>query len=611
MRLSAGAAILRAGQHRFKVSDGSSDVVGSENPGWNKGFAVTARRLRRFVAGAACVALLAGCAATTQKPGPGGHPLDRASIGVRPVPTEQDLPLHVLDGQFKLQAGEVRDGARAYVRAALLSDDLKLVEQATQLALLAGEWDAARQAALRWSSLSPGNPGVLQADAWIALGQRRDDEAFAAFGRLLDTVGDQGWRLTGQALMAAPDKSQAAALLARLATPQRLAANELDWVAMSQLAFRLGDKRMAQALSDDSVQRFHGVESYAWNAHLAIDVGEHAMARDIYAEGLRRHPHDSRLRTSHAALLAEMGDAGGAARSLAGGQQDDATYAARMTYAALADDKSVLQSLYREVRAAGAPTTAARRYLLGQLAELTGDHVAALAWYRQVSDDDERWFDAQLRQAVVLDASGRLDEALDFARRLQAETGIDNDSVAKAFLLEGDLFKRHRRETEARATYDRALGFMPDHDGLLYSRALLAAAAGDVTTAETDLRKLIAKKPDDAAALNALGYTLADKTDRLDEALTLIEAAFRLEPDEPSIIDSLGWVQFRSGHHMEAVATLRRAYEKFPDPEVASHYADALWAIGEREQARSVLAEALRRDPDSTIVAETMRRLKP
>lgn len=557
------------------------------------------------------ITLLPGCAQVPAvRPGPmpdSGIP----GLSVRPVAEDQDLPLQLLDGQFKLQGGDIKGGAHAYVRAAALSQDPALAEQATQLALAAGEWDLARLAADRWQVLAPSSPGVLQARAWIALGSGQDEAAQAAFVRLVDTGGDQAWRLLGQALLGAPDKGKAAAVLSRLATPQRLGNQAVTWLAMSQLAFKLGDKRTAQDLSDQAVMRFHDVESYAWNAFLAVDLGDKAMARDIYAEGLRHQPSSPRLRTGYASLLADLGDERGAAKTLAGGVQDDLTYTARMTYAARAEDKAALAALYREVRADKAAHTPLRLYLLGQLAELNDDYPGALGWYREVPLDDERWFDAQLRQAVVLDQSGQVDEALEFVRRLQSESGLENDAVAKLFLLEADLLKRHQRNAEARAVYDRALSFLPEDTRLLYSRALVAASTGDVAVAEADLRRVIAQKPDDAAALNALGYTLADRTDRLDEALQLIEQAYQLQPDEASIIDSLGWVQFRLGRHAEAVVTLKKAYEMFADPEVAAHYAEALWVSGNRELALKVLADARGKEPDSAILRETQQRLKP
>ncbi len=540
-----------------------------------------------------------------------GDPAAAGDIKVDPVSADRDLPLQVLDGQFKLQAGDIKGGAAAYLRAALLSDDPQLAEQATQLALVAANWNAADRAANRWHELAPTAQGVDQARGWLALGRGNSDAALDAFAGLIAKPGGKGWQMLGQALLAARDKAKAAELLSKLATPERLGDEELTWVAMSQLAFKLGDKFRAQDLSDQAVVKFHGVDSTGWNAQLALDRGDAMMARDIYGEGLRRNPESPRLRVAYAALLAQFGDEAAAAQALSAGKQDDLTYAARMAYAVRADDKPALAAIYLEVLDDKATRAPARHFLLGQLAELNEDYAKAADWYRKIPVDDQRWFDAQSRLSVTLDQSAKTDDALEIVRRLQSEPGLDNEAVGKAYLLEADILKRHGRDAEASAVYDRALSYLPDDTRLLYSRALLAASSGDVKVAEADLRNVIEQEPDNAAALNALGYTLADRTQRLTEALALIERAYALSPDEPSIIDSMGWVQFRLGRKEEAVATLKRAYDKFPDPEVAAHYAEALWATGRRDMANKVLADAMRAAPDNALLLDARKRLKP
>ena len=571
--------------------------------------ASSTRVAQTWLLAVACVVLTACSSAPIKPPASGVMPA--GAINVKPVAEDRDLPLQLLDGQFKLQAGDIKGGAAAYVRAALLSGDPQLAEEATQLALVVADWDTAARAVEHWQKLARNADGVEQARGWLALGRGDSDKAQKIFSALIAKPGNKGWQLLGQALLAAPDKAKSAELLSQLATPERLGTDETTWVAMSQLAFKLGDKRRAQDLSDQAVMRFHGIESTAWNAQMALDRGDRMMARDIYGEGLRRQPDSARLRVGYAALLAELGDEPAAAKVLAEGKQDDLTYSARMAYAVRGENKTALVAIYSEVQADSAPHTPARLFLLGQLSELNEKFDAAASWYREVPLEDPRWLDAQLRLSVVLDQGGKTAEALQVARRLESESGLDNVAVGKAFLLEADLLKRHKRGADARKVYDRALDFLPDDTRLLYSRALMAASSGDLKVAEADLRKVLEQEPENAAALNALGYTLADQTDRLDEALKLIEQAHKLSPDEPSIIDSLGWVQFRLGRKEEAVATLKRAYDKFADAEVAGHYAQALWATGQRDMARKVLADALEKTPDDAQLRAVQKRLKP
>ena len=149
----------------------------------------------------------------------------------------------------------------------------------------------------------------------------------------------------------------------------------------------------------------------------------------------------------------------------------------------------------------------------------------------------------------------------------------------------------------------------PNDLNLLYTRAMLAEKRDDLAQLETDLRYIIQREPEHAMALNALGYTLADRTTRYEEARELIEKAHQLNPDDPAILDSLGWVNYRQGNLDEAERLLRQALEKFPDHEVAAHLGEVLWAQGKQRDARRVWRDALSATPDSPILRDTLLRL--
>jgi len=138
---------------------------------------------------------------------------------------------------------------------------------------------------------------------------------------------------------------------------------------------------------------------------------------------------------------------------------------------------------------------------------------------------------------------------------------------------------------------------------------MLAEKRGNLDQLERDLRFIIEREPDNAMAINALGYTLADRTERHQEALELIEQAYRINPDDPAIMDSLGWVHFRLGNLQEAERHLRKAYAQFADHEVAAHLGEVLWVRGERREARTIWAQALQKEPDSAILRSTLKRL--
>ena len=532
---------------------------------------------------------------------------------VAPIAVEQDLLLKLLSAQFALQSNDVAAAAQGFARAADLSTDARLAEEATRLALAARDWPLATKSVARWQVLAPAAPGIQQARAWIALGEGRADVAHDALASLASRGDDQSWRLLAQALLNAPDKPLAAGVLRRLATPERLASTESNWVAMSQLAFKLDDKPLARQLADAAVSRFHGADGYAWSARLALDSGDKASARATYAESLRRQPESLRLRGGYAALLADQGDNAGAARVLAAGTQDDTTYAARAAYAARAEDFRMLRALYREVQADAGARSGKRQYLLGQIAEMIDRREEALGWYRGITSDDEHGFDAQMRATMVLGELGRTDDAIGQLHRLAELSAGDRLQQRNVWLLEADLLARAKRMREASAVYDRALAALPDDVRLLYSRALFAVEQGDAAAGERDLRRVLALSPDDAEAMNALGYTLADSSrpgdPRLTEALQLIQRALQLKPDEAAIIDSMGWVRYRMGDLDASLKALRRAHAKQPDAEIAAHLGEVLWVKGERAEAQRVWDEARRKDPDNRTLLEAISRL--
>jgi len=177
--------------------------------------------------------------------------------------------------------------------------------------------------------------------------------------------------------------------------------------------------------------------------------------------------------------------------------------------------------------------------------------------------------------------------------------------------VEAQLLRDAKAWNESYEMLSKAVAKYPDSFELLYDRAMAAERIDRLDVLESDLRKVIKMKPDYAHAYNALGYTLADKTKRLGEAKELIEKAYKLQPDDPFILDSLGWVYFRMGNTNEAIKHLQTAYSQRPDPEIAAHYGEVLWSAGNRDEARKIWNAALSENPNHESLLAVMAKHQP
>ncbi len=200
-------------------------------------------------------------------------------------------------------------------------------------------------------------------------------------------------------------------------------------------------------------------------------------------------------------------------------------------------------------------------------------------------------------------------DKLDSAREhLHAIRSRNSKEGVRLYLVESELLIEADRHADARGVYDHALAEHPEDSDLLYARAMLAEKMDRLDLLEEDLRSIISREPNNAQALNALGYTLADRTDRYQEAYEFISRALEIKPDDYYILDSMGWVLYRLGRHQEALEYLRRAAGLTDDSEVAAHLGEVLWVTGDKAGAHKVWESALETTPDDERLLELMKR---
>lgn len=518
----------------------------------------------------------------------------------------------VLAGEFALQAGRLSEAAERYLGAATATGDAAVAERATQVALFANRTELAAAALERWLALDPQSQGALAAHATLALRQGHADQAFEALRRLYHHPGDDGWRRAMQALIAAGAADTTHGVMTRLLEADALPDELQAWLSFGGLAQRLGHRELSLRVVERVVARFPD-EPRAWllKAGQLRQAGDDEGARAAIERILQHAGEDTALRLAAAGEFDRLGDPRAAAEALARGPQDDESYGARAAYLSRAGDKDGLAALYAEIQAAGAERPdPLRRLLLGQLAEHLERPDEALRWYRGVPAGPARG-QARLRIALVLESAGDIDGAVRQLRELQVSEDEDGELVRDSYLLEAELHTRRGEHREALAAYGRGLAIFEDDPRLLYGRALTHERLDDIAAAEADLRAILEFDPDNTETLNALGYTLADRTDRHEEALGYIERAYAADPDNPAIVDSLGWVLYRLGRVEEALRHLRRAFEMMQDAEIAAHLGEVLWVTGEREAARAIWEQGRALDPDNRALRETLERFVP
>lgn len=522
--------------------------------------------------------------------------------------TERTLE-SLLAGEFALQAGRLDDAARSYLDAARVADDAALSERATRVALLAKDDARAAEALALWREQGGEGVSVLAAEATLALRGGDERDARRHLLALLQSPGGEGWRQGLVVLgIGARDPEQAARMLEYLVERDAIPDDLQAWLAFGGLAQRIDRMPLAERIVAEVVRRFPGEPRVALlRASQLREAGNDEQALATLAAVEAEAATDANLRLSIAGEYDALGEIERAEQTLARGPQDDQTYALRASLLARGEDKTALTALYQELSRDAARPDPQRRLLLGQMAEFLERHGEALEWYQGVPGGPQRWV-ARLRAASVLHELNRASEAYAALSDIQADAGAHEDARRDAYLMEASLRQKEQDTAAELAAFARGLAAFPDEPEILYARALSYERNDDIPRAEADFRRILVAEPDSVAALNALGYTLADRTTRYQEALELINRARAAAPDNAAIIDSYGWVLYRLGRLDEALVELRRAFSLQKDAEIGAHLAEVLWVLGRRDEARRYFDEAREIDPDNRALQRALEK---
>ncbi|AVS75273.1 tetratricopeptide repeat protein [Paracidovorax cattleyae] len=587
-------------------------------------------RLRSAAFLCALCAVAAPSFAAPAAPPPPSARAQQTELQVENIPASEaraaldaELFYDILIGELSTSQGDPGTGYALMLEAARRSSDAQLYRRATDIALQSRSGEYALAAARAWKESQPqsreANRYVLQ----ILIALNRIPETGDLLRQELAQSPAKDRLLTLQAIPQlygrAPDKAAAAAVVEKALADQlqNPAAGPLAWTALGRMRLAAGDRKGALEAARNAQAQEPTLDAAALLSLQLMEAGE-AEAEPLVARYMDGKPQPE-IRMAYAGVLLNLqrfSEAGTQVDLLTREAPDMAeAWLLKATLALQSDrlqeSEAALDQFERLLQSYPAtdPRKAAmgQAYLLrSQIAEKRGDLAQAEAWLGKIENSSEL-LAAQTRRASLLARQGKLSEAIALIRRLPARNPVEE---RQKLVAEAQLLRDARQYQQAFEVQGKAVAMAPGDYDLAYDQAMLAEKAGDLAGMERLLRQIIEKRPDYHHAYNALGYSLAERGIRLQEARQLIQKALTYAPKDPFITDSLGWVEFRLGNHAEAAQLLGDAFQRQPDPEIAAHLGEVLWTMGERSRALEVWRTGLQLNKDNETLQETMKRLK-
>jgi tetratricopeptide (TPR) repeat protein len=576
--------------------------------------------------------LLAACAAPVQQGAP-------ASIGSEPAATtpepadaaaapaaEEHLPNVALTKEllYQLMKAELEFGKGSWqapylsmMAAAQQTRDPRLAQRAAEMALSAKQGEQTLAAVRLWRELAPDSDEAAQYYlGFVVLSDNLAEAEPILAKRLRDAKGGErglGMFQVQQLLARAKDKAGAAAMLERLLAPY---GNTMEaHVVLAQAAFARGTPE--QAIKEARAALAIKPDSEIAVLTLAQVTDDEAKAAALLAKFLSANPQAREVRAAHARVLVNRKQYDPARKeflALLKDQPDNlATLYALGIMSLQLNDQAGAEGYFNRFMTVYDANPDNERdvskvlVMLSQLAEERGDLKRAMAWLDRVEEGEGgAWFSAQLKRAQLVGKQGDVPRAQKLLATLN--TGGPAEQ-AQLVLTEAQILREAGRQEDAYTVLKAGVARFPSNPDLLYDFALLAEKTGRHDVMEKSLREVMQQAPDNHHAYNALGYSLAERNVRLQEAQELIAKALKLAPGDPFIMDSMGWVQYRLGNLNAAEAQLRQAYALRSDPEIAVHLGEVLWHKGLKADAQKLWREARAKDPKNDTLRNTLARL--
>ncbi len=532
------------------------------------------------------------------------QPAAEADAGMQP-----EVMLDYLMAEFAAQRGDTLGALAIYHRLARELKDPLIARRAVETAIRARAFGPALESATLLLELDPESALAREIMATLLANEADLGKARATLAQILEKSANREALLMQLSYLLGKFSDKAAVLEATQAVTQRYSDLAEGRYAVGVAALIAGKLDLATRETNAALALR---PSWQQGAILKAQILRKEAPGDVvafYREFVSRNPDAQDVRMQLGRELAadhKLGEARDQFREAEKRAQSDpqAAYATGLLSLQLEDYAEAQQAFSRALKQGYREPTSI--YLgMGQAAEGLKHYEEAIGWYQKV--DSAEWVRAQLKIATLIARQQGLAAGRDYVRRIEPRSAEDRIQMIQ---VEAQLLREAKEWQETYKMLTKAVADYPDSFELLYDRAMSAERVEKLDVLEADLRRVIKMKPDYAHAYNALGYTLAEKTNRLVEAKQLIDTAYKLSPDDPFILDSLGWVYYRLGEVQEALKHLQTAYTARPDPEIAAHLGEVLWKSGQRDEAQKIWRAALTENPNHESLLAVMAKYR-
>lgn len=523
--------------------------------------------------------------------------MDSKEIEYRDFPP--DVLFALMSAELAAQRGRYDVTLMNYAQSAADTQDPAVIRRAMQIAQALDATNAQRQIAEVWLKKEPNHPQALRIAALAELREGDLEQALTYLEKLHEQGGEAQFDTLANQARALPAEQQQQMLDLYGRMHERHPDASAITYSLALLNDNTGNSERALELTESLVAKESNYQpAVTLKGKLLYDLDRGEEAIDYLREQARRFPDNRRLGTLYARVLVNEGKLQAAEDEFEAlmDRFPEAT-GLRLSRALVAlenDHPDTAETLLNELLAEGVHTNQAHFYL-GRLADRRDNPNEALHHYAQV-EGGNHFFQALARTSYIRAEQGELEAVRSNLENLRSRLP---DQSARLWQMEINLLLDLGSPDKALGVASNALEQNPDNTEIRYTRAMLRERTGNIEGMEADLRQVLEAEPENAVALNALGYTLTVHTERYDEAEKLIMKALEMDPDNPAILDSAGWLHYHRGQHEKALEYLGKAYERLQDPEIAAHLGRVLWAVDRREEARTLWRRTLE-EADST-----------